>query len=229
MRAHILQHVPFEDIGSMAPWLAARHATLRYTRFFEPDAALPDVGEADLVIAMGGPMSVNDDARHPWLAAEKRFVRETVERGVPFVGVCLGAQLLASAFGARVYPNREREIGWFPVEGRPVPAGRFAFPAREAVFHWHGETFDLPNNAVRLASSAACLNQAFQIGERALGLQFHLETTPESASGLVDHCRDELTGGLFVQSEDALRAVGPETYARVNRLMAAVLDYVARP
>ncbi len=119
MHVHILQHVSFEDIGSMAPWLAARGAALHYTRFHEPAADLPNIHGIDLIIAMGGPMSVNDEQQFPWLKEEKRFIRAAVQQGVPFIGICLGAQILASAFGARVYPNREREIGWFPIE--PIP------------------------------------------------------------------------------------------------------------
>ena len=228
MHVHVLQHVPFEDIGSMAPWLSARGATLHDTRFHEPAAALPNLQGIDLVIAMGGPMSVNDEQQLPWLKAEKRFIREAVQQGVPFVGICLGAQLLANAFGARVYPNREREIGWLPIESVPSAAEVFRFPPRETVFHWHGETFDLPEGAIRLATSEGCANQAFQLGQRAIGLQFHLETTPASAAALIGVCRHELTGGTYVQSEAALTAAPPEAFERINRLMADVLAYVTR-
>ena len=229
MNVLVLQHVPFEGIGSMAPWLSERGAVVTHTRFHEVPAALPPLEGLDLVIAMGGPMSVNDEQRLPWLKEEKRFIREAVQHGTPFVGICLGAQLLANAFGARVYPNREREIGWFPVEAVPADAATFRFPARETVFHWHGETFDLPQGATRLARSEACANQAFQIGARAIGLQFHLETTPASAAALIGACRDELTRGTFVQSEADLCAIRPEAYVRINRLMGEVLAYVMRP
>jgi GMP synthase-like glutamine amidotransferase len=170
-----------------------------YTRFFD-DPALPQLNGLDLVIAMGGPMSVNDESTLPWLLSEKRFIRSAVERGIPVLGVCLGAQLVASALGARVYRNAQKEIGWFSIEGTPSTPNTFRFPEKCIAFHWHGETFSLPPGAVRLAKSVACENQAFQIAH-VIGLQFHLETTPESARALLDHCGDELVPGPYVQTE----------------------------
>lgn len=211
----------------MEPWLMARGAVIRFTRFFEP-CRLPDLGSVDLLIIMGGPMSVNDEAALPWLISEKQFVRAAIERGVPVLGVCLGAQLIASALGARVYQGSQREIGWFDIAAIPGPERSFQFPAITTVFHWHGETFDLPKDAIRLASSAACKNQAFQIGSNVIGLQFHLETTPESADAIITHCRDELVEGAFVQSEGTLRAATPAAYARINELMGDVLGFLTR-
>ena len=227
MRAHVLQHVPFEDIGSMALWLAERGVDVSYTRFFE-NSVLPSLNGIDLVIAMGGPMSVNDESALPWLQAEKLFVRETVEKGLPVLGVCFGAQLIASAFGARVYRNNQKEIGWFPIEARPTIPNAFRFPDKSTVFHWHGETFDLPSGAAHLAKSVACENQAFQIGERVIGLQFHLETTQESARSILDNCSHELTPGPYVQSEAELRRVKSAAYTEINHLMNEVLSYITR-
>lgn len=212
----------------MAPCLAERGALVTRTRFFE-DAALPPADGLDLVIAMGGPMSVNDEDRLPWLRPEKRFLRGAIERGVRVLGICLGAQLIASALGAAIRRNAHKEIGWFPVEAVPTDApGVFRFPDRCTVFHWHGETFDLPRGALRLAGSAACANQAFAVGRTVLGLQFHLETTPEGANALLDHCRDDLTPGPFVQTEAELRNTPPSAYAQVNALMADLLDHLLK-
>ena len=227
MKAHILQHVPFEDIGSMASWLDERGAAKSYTRFFE-GASLPQLKGLDLIIAMGGPMSVNDETTLPWLRPEKRFIRDAVEKGVPVLGVCLGAQLIASALGARVYPNRQKEIGWYPIEAAPGAANTFRFPEKCTVFHWHGETFDLPTGAVRLAKSAACENQAFQIGQHVIGLQFHLETTPKSARAILENCSDELVPMPYVQTASEMRAVSDSAYAEINGLMARVLFYITR-
>jgi GMP synthase-like glutamine amidotransferase len=229
MNVHVLQHVPFEDIGSMASWLNERGAVLSYTRFFE-DPTLPKLKGLDLIIAMGGPMSVNDEPDLAWLRPEKQFVREAVARAVPVLGVCLGAQLIASALGSRVYPNPKKEIGWFQIEATPAPGDAFRFPEKCTVFHWHGETFDLPSGAVRLARSAACENQAFQIGRHVMGLQFHLETTPESAGAILDHCKDELVPpGPFIQTESEFREIPGTAYAAINGLMGKVLSYMTSP
>lgn len=150
MRVQVLQHVPFEGIGSMAGWLSRQRADVRYTRFYE-DADLPGPGDLDMVIAMGGPMSVNDENGYPWLAAEKAFVADAIRRGVPVIGICLGAQIIATALGAPVYANPVAEIGWFPVHTVDAGGDAMAFPDEQVVFHWHGETFDLPPGAVHLA------------------------------------------------------------------------------
>ncbi len=238
MRAHYLQHVPFEGLGSIEPWLRARGFSVTATRFFE-DPALPDPRGIDLLVVMGGPMSVNDDASLPWLVDEKRFVRAAIDANIPVLGICLGAQLIASAMGARVQPGREKEIGWFPVQAvhaahapglaRPDDVAEvFRFPPTVEVFHWHGETFDLPTHAVRLARSEACEHQAFQLGRSVIGLQFHLETTPVSAREIVAHCRDELRPGPTVQDEATLLAADAERYRRINALMSEVLAFLTR-
>ena len=228
MNVHIFQHVAFEGIGSMQSWLEAKNASVNTTHFYKPNAALPALDDLDLLIVMGGPMSVNDEAKLPWLIAEKAFIRQAIAHGTAVLGVCLGAQLIASALGAKVYAGKQKEIGWFNIEAVPLDCEAFRFPGCAKVFHWHGETFDLPSGAIRLAQSAACENQAFQIGRNAIGLQFHLETTPESAESIITHCRDELTHAPYIQSEAALRAAPRENYTAINKLMFEVLDYLRR-
>ena len=225
MRIRVFQHVPFEGLGALEPAFRKRGCEIAATRFFANDP-LPASADIDFLVAMGGPMSVNDEATLPWLAPEKEFIRRHVAAGKPFLGICLGAQLLASALGARVYPQREKEIGWFPIEGLPVrdPAA-FRFPATAEVFHWHGETFDLPTGAVHLARSCACENQAFQVGA-AVGLQFHLETTPATARALVEQARAEMGPGPFVQSEAEILSAPPERYAALHRLQDDLLAHL---
>ena len=174
-------------------------------------------------------MSVNDEAEFPWLREEKRFVAEAIRSGKAVLGICLGAQLMASSLGARVHRASCKEIGWFPVHACAHHADAFVFPGTMEVFHWHGETFDLPVGATHLARSEGCLHQAFQVGERAIGLQFHLETTAESADAIISHCGDELVPARYVQSEQTLRAVPASRYAGINALMAGVLGYITRP
>ena len=227
MRAHLLQHVPFEGLASIHSWLDAHDATLTSTRFFEY-ATLPSIDKIDFLIVMGGPMSVNDESRYPWLVKEKRFISEMINREKAVLGICLGAQLITSALGSRVYPNNQREIGWFPIQSvlPPEPDKAFRFPDQCLVFHWHGETFDLPQGAIHLAASEACKNQAFQMGSRVIGLQFHLEMTPQSAREIVKHCRQELVPEQFVQSEEAILSASINRYAEANALMADVLSFL---
>ncbi|MCC5867813.1 MAG: type 1 glutamine amidotransferase [Gammaproteobacteria bacterium] len=229
MRAHWLQHVPFEGLGSIDPWLSERGWSLTGSRLYVGDP-LPEPRSCDLIIVMGGPMGVDDEARYPWLVREKQFVAEVLGAGVPMLGICLGAQLIAHAAGAAVYPNPEPEIGWWPVYAAPPEdSDCLSLPSVFEAFHWHGDTFDLPRNARLLASSPACRHQAFQLGSRVLGLQFHLETTAGSQADLVDNCRDDLArGGSWIQQEAALRGDPPERYARSNALMGDVLEWLTR-
>jgi GMP synthase-like glutamine amidotransferase len=235
MRAHYLQHVPFEGLGSIGPWLESRGAHVTATRLFE-DPSMPRTVDFDWLIVMGGPMSANDDDRHPWLAPERSLIAEAVGAGKVVLGVCLGAQLLARALGARVFRNAETEIGWFPVESLEGSSAAisaedglesgapFSLPAE--AFHWHGETFDLPTGATHLARSAACAHQAFRVGSRVLGLQFHLEMTAAGARALIEACRAEIRPSRWIQSE-AEMVRDTERFERTNRAMVRVLDWLA--
>jgi GMP synthase-like glutamine amidotransferase len=225
MNVHILQHVSFEGPGNIATWLESRRAKIGYTRLFEPHN-LPALDSVEMIIILGGPMSVNDEDKLPWLIEEKQFIRDGVARGIPTLGICLGAQLIASAMGASVYRNPVKEIGWFPVRTVSAAPGTIRLPEECVVFHWHGETFDLPSGAVHLAESDGCKNQAFQVEKNVIGLQFHLETTAESASALLENCRDDIVPGPYIQSEAELRAVTPAAYRAVNAVMNDVLSYL---
>lgn len=227
MRVHVLQHVPFEGLGSIAEWLEQKDASINWSCLFEA-SVFPPLNTIDFIIALGGPMSVNDEHQFPWLREEKRFIAAAIQAGKAVLGICLGAQLIANALGARVYPGREKEIGWFPVCVEAGSEASFGFPTSTLAFHWHGETFDLPPDAVHLASSEACRHQAFQLGERVLAFQFHLETTPESAAALIAHCGHELVVQRFVQSAAELLSTPASCYRGINALMADALDYLTR-
>jgi GMP synthase (glutamine-hydrolysing) len=182
VRALVLQHIACEPPGVFEDVLRERGAELHRVELDEGEA-LPDWHEFDAIIAMGGPMSATDDAELPWLADEKALIGEAVRGGVPFWGVCLGVQLLAASLGARVYPGPEPEVGLLPVSLTPEARADPVFadaPEDLVTLQWHGDTFDLPTGAVRLASSPAYPNQAFRV-ERAYGLQFHLEVSGEMA------------------------------------------------
>lgn len=226
MRAHYLQHVPFEGLGSIAPWLQQAGYNISSTQLYNSEA-LPDLTDIDFLIVMGGPMSVNDYQQYPWLEAEQQFIQKAVKSDLPVLGICLGAQLIASAMGAKVYPQPEKEIGWFPVKAiQPKLSTVFQFPDDINAFHWHGETFTLPKAAIHIAKSEACENQAFQIGTKTIGLQFHLETTLQSAQALVDNCGDELVEAKYIQTEDTILSAPEERFLSINRLMGCVLNYL---
>jgi len=193
MRVLVFRHVPHEGLGHIESELVRRGIAIDYADLYQPAAAAPDPSLYDGLIFMGGPMSVNDGL--PYLEREARWIAQAVEARRPVLGVCLGAQLIAKALGARVYPNPIKEIGWFEIglTGEAADDPLFAgVGPRETVFQWHGETFDLPHGARLLASSAACRHQAFSVGSSTYGLQFHLEVTPEM---IADWCSQDLNCG----------------------------------
>ncbi len=231
LRVHYLQHVPFEGLGRIRPWAETAGAALTATRFHQEDQPLPEMKAFDLLVIMGGPMSTHETDRYPWLVREKQFIRKAVAAGKSILGICLGAQLIAAALGARVYANDYREIGWYDIERTQAAAGHAigdCLPARIKVFHWHGDTFDPPAGALPLASSAACRNQGFAVGDRVVGLQFHLETTPESLQALIENGRGDLKPGPYVQSPDAMRAAN-EWYAPNHDVLEAILNRLSAP
>jgi len=226
MRAHYLQHVPFEGLGSIESWLQNAGYEISGTRFYDSDE-LPEVDDIDLLVVMGGPMSVNDEKDYDWLIKEKNYIKNVVQTGNPVLGICLGAQLIASSMGAKVFPNSVKEIGWFPIKAANLGSpSSFQFPEEIEVFHWHGETFSLPSGAIQIAESEACENQAFQIGSNVIGLQFHLETTSLSAQAIVENCSNELVEGKYIQSETEILDAPEERYSSINSLMGSILEFL---
>lgn len=225
MNLHLFQHVSYEGLGSMEEWILQNGHTLTATQFYGIHK-IPSVHEIDGLIIMGGPMSVQDEKEYPWLRQEKEFIHQAIMTNKLVIGVCLGAQLIADVLGAKVYPNREKEIGWFPVRftehAKRIPPFRSLNPDL-TVFHWHGDTFDLPAGSVHLASSTACKHQAFLYKEKILGLQFHLETTENALSKMLLHGKGELGPGKFIQSEEEILA--RQAVIRDNKkLLFSILD-----
>ncbi len=228
LRIHWLQHVPFEGLGSIEGWVKRSGHRISASRLWNGDL-LPAVTDLDWLIVMGGPMGVADEDRYPWLLPEKRFIETCLAAGKRVLGICLGAQLVAEALGAAVAPNGRREIGWFPVRfdaGACAEANWPIFPETLPVFHWHGDRFEIPRGGRLLAQSDACDRQAFSWGGRVLGLQFHLETTEEAAASLIEHCRDELAEGAFIQTPEEMLA-RPGRFAEINGVMEKVLEKMA--
>jgi len=207
MRIAILQHVAFEGPGAIEPLLRAAGHQLTTVRL-DQGAALPALTDLDGLVVMGGPMGVSDGHLYPWLEPERELLKASIDAGKKILGICLGAQLVAVALGATVTRNRWREIGWFPIDRAPgavsTPIGAL-FPEQLTVFHWHGDTFSLPSGATRLASSAACVEQAFVFAGQVVGLQFHLEMTPETTRILLQNGQAELDGSRYVQTAEAIR------------------------
>jgi len=174
----VLQHVAHELLGTLNPLLKSAGFRLRYVNFARHPDAQPNLNGYHGLIVLGGPMSVNDANQLPHLITEMKLIEAAMSRNLPVLGICLGAQLIAKTLGVAVYPNKEKEIGWYDVyptgeaEKDPLLA---EFEKTEKIFQWHGETFDIPKSTIHLASSALCANQAFRYGANVYGLQFHLE------------------------------------------------------
>lgn len=195
-QAIVFRHHPGEDLSSFSPIL--RQCGYEYRYINTPKQPIPaeDILKADLLIIMGGPMGVYEADAHPYLLEEIKVARARLEKDKPVLGVCLGAQIVANALGAAVYPGPNgKEVGWLPIqltdEGKNSPLAHLA-PEKTSMFHWHGDTFDLPKGAVRLASSALYENQAFRFGRNTLGVQFHPEVSEVQISGTFEHFVDDL-------------------------------------
>ncbi|MEH1870622.1 type 1 glutamine amidotransferase [Nostoc sp.] len=228
MRIHYLQHVPFEGLASIEHWLTKKDHILSATKFYNGDS-LPSVNSLDWLIVMGGPMNVYEDDKYPWLTLEKYFIEEAIKNNKIVIGICLGSQLIADVLGSKVYKGQEKEIGWYPIqmttEAQSYPV--FAsLPATFTVFHWHGDTFNLPLGAVRLASSEVCANQAFIYGDRVLGLQFHLESTQDSVLQIIDNCASELVTGKYIQKPEEMLA-RDDDFSNINTALCKILEYFA--
>ena len=226
MRIHVLQHVMFEGPSRIADWAVDRGHAVTVSHLYAGDP-LPALGSYDRLVIMGGPMGVADEDAHSWLAPEKERIAGAIEAGRSVVGICLGAQLIAEALGARVYRNREREIGWFPIELTDAARGTGlcdGLPTRLTAFHWHGDTFDLPAGAVQLARSEGCEQQAFLYRERVLALQCHLEATPQGVENLARHCANELAPGRYVQTAAQMQAAAAGDYAAIDAALMTILD-----
>jgi GMP synthase (glutamine-hydrolysing) len=227
MRIHYFQQVPYEGLGCIQEWITLKNHELSSTKFFQNDS-LRKPDEIDMLIIMGGPMSVNDESDYAWLKDEKKFIKQCIENNKIVLGICLGAQLIADVLGSKIYKNKYKEIGWFPIKitGKAKSLDLFGFlPDELTVFHWHGETSDIPNGAIHLVESEGCRNQAFALNKKVVGLQFHFEVTENSLKEMVKHGKSELIKNKFIQSEKEI--LEEKSYIRKNNeIMFKLLEQI---
>ena len=230
MRLHYLQHVPFENPGSILTWASKNGHLLTNTQLYKNDP-FPEQRDFDWLVVMGGPMNIYEEEIYPWLAAEKAFIRDAIASGKVIIGLCLGGQLLADVIGGKVTKNPYQEIGWLPVrlseEARSSPLFSF-FPQQPIVFQWHGDTFSiLPEDAKCIAESDACQHQAFMYRKRVFGFQYHLENTLSIIKGLVENCGGEMVPDVYVQTPEELLA-HPEYIEQNNHWMDMFLTQLEK-
>ncbi|MBS0027892.1 type 1 glutamine amidotransferase [Chitinophaga sp. 22321] len=229
MHIHYFQHVPFEGLSCIEDWASKGNHKVTHTRWYESiDAAALDA--AGWLIIMGGPMAVYEQDQYAWMTAEITLIREAIAQNKKVLGICLGAQLIAAALDANVYPHTQTEIGWFPLDlsfqEQAAPMQK-VFPQHFSTFHFHGDTFDVPAGATRFAASAACSHQAFIYGDRVIGLQFHMEFTPESLTDILNACATSIdAGGPFIQSREKIQQYN-SLLKQNNDIMYRLLDYLA--
>lgn len=230
----VLQHVSHESLASLEDVFHEAGLSWQYVELFRQPVGqleqLPLEQAAGLVV-LGGPMNVDEVARYPYLDREVDWIRQAVAMELPLLGVCLGAQLLAKALGSRVFPSGGKEIGWYPLEITAGAADDRLFAGAgptETVFQWHGDTFDLPDGAVRLARSRQCVNQAFRYGPSAWGLQFHIEMTAELIARWLDEPENRAELACLEEIDPkAILAQTPKALPAMRRLGGRILPRFA--
>lgn len=225
MKLHYIQHESYEGLGCIEGWAEENGFELSSTKLYKGEK-LPSVDSFDFLVIMGGPMGVHDAGEYPWLEDEFTFVGQVINNNTPVLGVCLGSQVIAHCLGAEIYKASEKEIGWFPITSSSPKGVELGFlPAHCEVFHWHGETYDLPKGAELLASSTVCENQAFVYNNKVVGLQFHLEVSGGGIKEFIDNNKNELVEAPYIQTESAMLSCVDKTQD-INGYMFAVLDYL---
>lgn len=188
MKFTVFQHVPYESPGYILDWIKAKGHTIEEVNFYDRPK-LPDMKSTENLIIMGGPMTIYDDDEFHWLPDERDFIKQAIQEGKKVLGICLGSQFIADALGAAVFKNEHKEVGWFEVEfdEQNLPDKfRGIFPKTYKTFHWHGDTFNLPDGIKGFVSSKATVNQAF-ISKNVAAFQFHMEMNPEGVIALIEH------------------------------------------
>jgi len=237
LKVHYFQHIAGEGFGSCFEYLQQMNAQITATEFFALPLdhsleieALPELSEVDLLIIMGGTMSVNDEANYPWLKIEKRWLRRYLALGKPVIGLCFGGQLIANTLGAAVSRNPEQELGWTQVYRKnSVPEQCFKLPEVFNVMQWHSETFEIPKGAIHLAENHVCRNQMYQIGTNVLGFQFHPEMTAKVLKLFLENDEElALFSGAYVQDFISLKKTEDCQFIVGNQILKQAVAYVLK-
>lgn len=225
MRIHIFQHAHFESPGNIVDISKSRNHSITTTKFYE-DYSFPDIDDFDLLVIMGAPMSVGDEDEYPWLIEEKKFIKYAIEVGKKILGICFGSQLIAEVLGANVYPNKQKEIGWFNIRKDKNTNSSFLirFPDEVMAFHWHGDTYDLPQKSKPVFSSSTTENQGFTYGDKVIALQFHWEIKINNIEELIIHSGSDLVFGSFIQTKKEMITF-PEIFKQSRIMMEKVIEY----
>jgi len=227
MKIHILLHTDFEGPGYVFDWIKENNHILSYTKFYEA-FALPLPTNIDFLIIMGGPMSVDEESKYSWLIGEKDYILEMINKGKKVLGICLGSQLIADALGSDVYDNTDKEIGWFPIKKNPNTNNNWvkSLPSDLVTFHWHGQTYDLPEDCERLFSSQATKNQGFQYKNKVYGIQFHLEMRSVDLKEMVKIMNKDLVQGNYIHTSREI--MGERCHYSPNKkALFSLLDHIA--
>ncbi len=223
MNIHILQHAEWENIGELDKWLDSKNLTYSTTYLYKGEK-LPNQ-KVDFLIVMGGPMGIFDDENYIWLKEEREFIKNTISSNAKVLGICLGSQFIADALGAKVYPGKEKEIGFFNISKAIDHPITEKLPNSFEVFHWHGDTFETPKNAINLFSSEPTKNQGFIYDNRVIALQFHLEVGQKEINGFVENGISELIESKYIQHKDIIINHNFNFY-KSNSYLFYILDYI---
>jgi GMP synthase-like glutamine amidotransferase len=221
-----LEHAPFEQPEYIGQWFNSKGHTVTPLKLYSRGASFPSLKDLNFLLIMGGPMNVDEQDKFPWLSEEKKFIKTAIDLGIPVLGICLGAQLIARALAAKVYKNQNKEIGWFPVRKTKEGKGSLILqnlPDEFTAFHWHGDTFDIPEGAIHLVESNGCKNQAFTYKNNVLALQFHPEVGQAGVKDFIKNNKSELQPAKYIQNaEDIINS--NDNFERLRKTGKTILD-----
>jgi len=223
MNIHILQHAEWETIGQLDKWFSEKGLSYSTTHLYKGEK-LPKT-KIDFLVIMGGPMGIFDDANYTWLKEERDLIKQTINSDAKVLGICLGSQFIADALGAKVYPGKEKEIGFFDIKNKNNHPITKDLPQNFDVFHWHNDTFETPQNAINLFSSDLTENQGFIYDDRVIALQFHLEVGKEEIKNFVKNGESELSPSNYVQHKKNILNRNYD-FDKSNSYLFNILDFI---